>query len=346
MTIKKYILPLILAFFLLTSCERPEPIPSALRIYIDQVRFAPNEEKLYTLFHLNFKTTAFKLTWLNDDEPCFEATYPNIGFDGMDSIQTSISDMNISFPARLRCIIEVTSMGGEVIRDTSTPIRIGFLDNTPFGNAPGLLAFWPLSENFEDYTTNQNNLISVGFPMHKVMPLTNSTGTYFSNDAYLYAPHQNRLNPKKVSISALLFLDDLNDPADLHTLVSKREYGGLGTSFDFKVSKRSPSGFKISVSWSFNGADSYLESAQNYPFKEATHIVYIHDEKNIQIWINGEKHDEIASPGLLSNVNNLPLCIGTRPGVRHSLKGYLKDVGIWNRALTEAEIKNIASLYR
>jgi hypothetical protein len=31
--------------------------------------------------------------------------------------------------------------------------------------------------------------------------------------------------------------------------------------------------------------------------------------------------------------------------VRHSLRGYLRDVGIWNRALSESEIKNIAALY-
>jgi hypothetical protein len=207
------------------------------------------------------------------------------------------------------------------------------------------MAFWPLTDDFEDYTLNQNHMTPIGAPIHQIIPNTGFKGTYFSNDAYLKAPHKSSLNPSRVSISALLYLDDLNDPADLHTLVSKREYGGWGNSFDFKVSKRDPSGFKISVSWSYKGADKYLESNQNFPFKQRAHILYVHDENTIQIWVNGEKTDEIASPGLLGTENNLPLCIGTRPGVRHSLRGYLRDVGIWNRALSESEIKNIAALY-
>lgn len=346
MVIKKYIRPWMLALYLLVSCERPEPIPSALRVYVDHIRYAQNEENLYTLFHLNFKTSDFTFTWLNGNDVCYKATYSNISFDGMDSFRTSLMDLNISLPARLRCIIEVTTLGGAVIRDTSLPINIGFLDNTPFGDAPGLLAFWPLSMDFEDYTLNQNHMIPVGAPTHNIMPGTASTSTYFSNDAFLFTPHKNRLNPRKISISALLYLNDLNDPADLHTLVSKREYGGWGTSFDLKVAKRAANGFKVSVSWSFNGTDRYLESTENLPFKQATHIIYVHDEKKIQIWINGEMKDEEVSPGLLDNDNNLPVCIGSRPGLRHSLKGYLRDIGIWDRALSELEIKKIYALYR
>jgi hypothetical protein len=180
-------------------------------------------------------------------------------------------------------VIEVTTLGGDVIRDTSLPIHIGFLENTPFGTAPGLLAFWPLAEDFEDYTINQNHMTPIGVPIHQTIPNTSFQGTYFSNDAYLTSPHNNQLNPARVSISALLYLDDLNDPADLYTLVSKREYSGWGNSFDFKVSKRDPSGFKVSVSWTHNGTDTYLESTQNFPFKQKTHIFYVHDENKIKI---------------------------------------------------------------
>jgi hypothetical protein len=242
--------------------------------------------------------------------------------------------------------MEVTTLGGEIIRDTSEPLNIGFLDNTPFGNAPGLLAFWHLADDFEDYTLNQNHLSAVGSLIHTNMPNTTTKSTYFANNAYLTRPHNNRLNPSALSISAYLYLDDINDPANLHNLVSKRDYTGWGTSFELKVSKRSVEGYKVSVSWFINGTKREFESAMNFPFKQAAHIVYVHDENTVQIWVNGEKTDEIVSPGLLSNENNLPLCLGTRPGVRHSLTGYLRDVGIWNRALSESEIKNIAALYR
>ncbi|MFM2230269.1 MAG: Concanavalin A-like lectin/glucanase superfamily [Bacteroidota bacterium] len=343
---KNYIFLSLLALLYIVGCERPAPIESALRVTIDRIKYSQSDQRLQTLFDLNFKVNTFKLSWLNGNTVCFETNYPNIPFNGLNSLETALSDLNITLPARLRCVIEVTTLGGDVIRDTSLPIHIGFLENTPFGAAPGLLAFWPLAEDFEDYTINQNHMTPIGAPIHQTIPNSSFQGTYFSNDAYLTSPHSTQLNPARVSISALLYLDDLNDPADLYTLVSKREYSGWGNSFDFKVSKRDPSGFKVSVSWTHNGTDTYLESTQNFPFKQRTHIFYVHDENKIQIWVNGEKTDEMASPGLLSTANNLPLCIGTRPGVRHSLRGYLRDVGIWDRALSDSEIESIAALYK
>ena len=346
MLIKKVLLPLLLSTFFLGSCERPEPIPSALRAYVDYIRYDTNEKAFYTHYHLNFKTQNLKFKWIAGNSVCFEFSPKNVKFDGIDSFRSALDAFNITLPARLFCVVEATTLGGDIIRDTSAPIHIGYLENTPFGNAPGLLAFWPLVHNFEDHTLNQHHLIAVGNPIFRTFPNTFFDGTYFSNDAYLYIPHKENLNPREISISTLLYLDDLIDPADLHTVVSKREFAGWGNSFDFKVSKRVESGFKVSVSWTYNGIDSYLESEQNFSFKQPINIVYVHDKKKIQIWVNGEKTDERTSPGLLNNENNLPICIGTRPGVRHSFTGYLRDVGIWNRGLTEAEIKAISAIYR
>jgi hypothetical protein len=209
-----------------------------------------------------------------------------------------------------------------------------------------LLAFWPLTDDYEDYTLNQNHLNAVGSLIHTSMPNTVIKSTYFSNNAYLTRPHNNQLNPRALSISAYLYLDDINDPANIYNLVSKRDYTGWGSSFEFKVSKRTAEGYKVSLSWSIDGTKTEFESAANLPFKKAAHVVYVHDANVVQIWVNGEKTDEIASPGLISNDNTLPLCVGTRPGVRHSFSGYLRDVGIWGRALNSQEIEDIAALYR
>ena len=330
---------------LLGNCERPDPIQSAMRVSVDQIRYSSNDGSIKILYRINFKSSSTRFTFFKGDQLCYQTTANNVFSNGADSFSTPLNDLNITLPAKLRCVMEVTTLAGEIIRDTSEPLNLGFLDNTPMGNATNLLAFWPLADDYEDYTANQNHLTAVGALFQTNLPNTTFKGTYFSNNAYLTKPHNNRLNPRALSISAYLFLDDINDPADLYTLVSKRDYTGWGSSFDFKVSKRAADGFKISVSWTINGANSYYESAANIAFKKATHIVYVHDENTVQIWVNGKKTDEIASPGLLSNENNLPLCVGTRPGVRHSLKGYLRDVGIWGRALNSQEIKDIAALY-
>ena len=331
---------------LLGNCERPDPIQSAMRVSVDQIQYSPNDGSIKTLYRINFKSNSTRFIFLKGDQLCYQTTATSAFSNSVESFITHFNDLNITLPAKLRCVMEVTTLGGEIIRDTSEPLNIGFLDNTPIGNAANLLAFWPLTDDYEDYTLNQNHLNAVGSLIHTSMPNTVIKSTYFSNNAYLTRPHNNQLNPRALSISAYLYLDDINDPADLYTLVSKRDYTGWGSSFDFKVSKRAADGYKVSLSWTFNGANSYYESAANIPFKKAAHVVYVHDANVVQIWVNGEKTDEIASPGLISNDNTLPLCVGTRPGVRHSFSGYLRDVGIWGRALNSQEIEDIAALYR
>jgi hypothetical protein len=316
-----------------------------MRVSVDQIQYSPNDGSIKTLYRINFKSNSTRFIFLKGDQRCYQTTATSAFSNSVESFITHFNDLNITLPAKLRCVMEVTTLGGDIIRDTSEPLNLGFLDNTPFANSPNLLAFWPLADDFEDYTLHQNHLKSVGTLFQGNLPNTTKKGTYFSNNTYLTRPHKNQLNPRALSIAAYLYLDDIIDPADLHTLVSKRDFTGWGSSFDFKVSKRTPDGFKVSVSWSINGTNGYYESAANIPFKKAAHIVYVHDENTVQIWVNGEKTDEIASPGLLSNENNLPLCIGTRPGLRHSLTGYLRDVGIWGRALSGQEIKDIALLY-
>jgi hypothetical protein len=316
-----------------------------MRVSVDQIQYSPNDGSIKTLYRINFKSNSTRFIFLKGDQRCYQTTATSAFSNSVESFITHFNDLNITLPAKLRCVMEVTTLGGEIIRDTSEPLNIGFLDNTPMGNAANLLAFWPLTDDYEDYTLNQNHLNAVGSLIHTGMPNTVIKSTYFSNNAHLTRPHNNQLNPRALSISAFLYLDDINDPANLYNLVSKRDYTGWGTSFELKVSKRSVEGYKVSVSWFINGTKREFESAINFPFKQAAHIVYVHDENTVQIWVNGEKTDEIASPGLLSNLNNMPICIGTRPGVRHSLTGHLRDVGIWGRALSSQEIKDIASLY-
>lgn len=333
-------------FFLgFMGCERSEPIPSAMRASIDRIIYSPTEEKFSTVYQVNFRWTSIDFTFFNGNQVCYQTKVSGGPFGSQETLTTTLQEMQLMLPAKLKCIMEVTTTGGDVIRDTSEHLNIGFLENTPMGNAANLLAFWPLAEDFEDYTLNQHHLKPTGSLLFGPIPNTLLRGTYFSNNAYLSRPHSAGLNPRALSISAYLYLDDLQDPADLHTLVSKRDFTGWGSSFDFKVSKRAADGFKVSVSWSIKGVNGYYESAANIPFKKASHIVYVHDENVVQIWVNGIKTDEIPSPGLLSNDNNLPLCVGTRPGVRHSLTGYLRDVGIWARALNEQEIQAMAALY-
>ena len=331
---------------LLGNCERPDPIQSAMRVSVDQIQYSPNDGSIKTLYRINFKSSSTRFIFFKGDQLCYQTTATSGFSNSVESFITHFNDLNITLPAKLRCVMEVTTQGGELIRDTSEPLNIGFLDNTPMGKASNLLAFWPLSDDYEDYTLNQNHLSAIGSLIHKSMPNTLTKSTYFSDNAYLTRPHNNQLNPRALSISTYLYLDDINDPANIYNLVSKRDYTGWGSSFEFKVSKRTADGYKVSVSWSIDGTKTEFESAANLPFKKAAHVVYVHDENVVQIWVNGEKTDEIASPGLISNDNNLPLCIGTRPGVRHSFTGYIRDVGIWGRALNSQEIKDIAILYR
>lgn len=128
---------------LLGNCESPEPIQSALRVSVDQIRFSSNDGSITTQYRINFKSSSTRFIFLKGDQLCYQTTATSVFSNGVDSFITPFNDLNITLPAKLRCVMEVTTLGGEIIRDTSEPLNLGFLDNTPMGNAPNLLAFGP-----------------------------------------------------------------------------------------------------------------------------------------------------------------------------------------------------------
>ena len=336
------------SLFTIMGCEKPEPIESAMKVSVDRSYYKTGENSLCLEYSLNFKVKNIWCFWYQGEKLLHKEQIQEFTFsDGINAHEISLDSLGVSLPASVYAKLEITTIGDEKLLFPTREIHIGYLDGSPF-NQPNLMAYWPLEKNVDDYTYNGHHLESQGWYDFLEIPQTQKSGTYFDGTNFLFTNHKKTLNPRELSISAYIYIDELNDKdgGDLYTIVSKREFEGWGTSFDLRLAKRSKDGFEISVSWRFNETNGWLETNRRFPFKKAIHIVYVHNEDVVELWANGELISQIPSPGLLKNTNNLPICVGTRPGIRHSYKGIISDLAIWGSSLNKTMIQNIYNQYR
>ena len=89
-----------------------------------------------------------------------------------------------------------------------------------------------------------------------------------------------------------------------------------------------------------NGQDKTVTSTTTLPLHEWTHVAARYDGAQIRIFINGTiESATTAATGSLS-ATTAPLWIGGRHNHFH---GYLDDVSIYNRALTDSEITDLVN---
>jgi hypothetical protein len=96
--------------------------------------------------------------------------------------------------------------------------------------------------------------------------------------------------------------------------------------------------------WSVSGNGGiYYNNSTTLQTNSWFNLVYTHDGTNVKLFLNGSLVQTIVSPGLLT-FNSLPLWFGARPNAGNNsswFNGKLDDIGIWNRALTACEIKDL-----
>ena len=333
----------ICAFFLL-SCEDVEPVPSAMQTDVYRSYYKPSEKLLGIEFEINFKPKKIRCDWVVDGKVTHSQPISSFQLGEKHTLEVPFDSLNATTPCVVYGVIKITTFGDEKLEVPSRGIQIGYLEGSPF-NVSGLLAYWPLKENFDDYSYSYFHLDNKGDFDFLPIPKTSMQGGYFTGENYLTIDHHKSLNPQELSISAYLYIDTLVDGANLYTVISKREYDGWGNSFDLRLAKRTPNGYEISVSWKIKGVQSEFETKLDLPFGEPIHAVYVHNASEVQLWVNGALANQRTSPGLLPNKNTLPICIGTRPGIRHSYRGFIRDVAIWNTSLDSFQINQISALY-
>ena len=206
----------------------------------------------------------------------------------------------------------------------------------------GLVGWWPFNGNANDESGNGNNgTVNGAILTTDRNGVLNSAYNFDGANDFIEVSHHQSLNCSSVSIS-LWFNTDIflaNNGAGPH-LLSKRESSGWGSSFQMNLGTIQ-SNNACWADWSISGnAGIYFDSPNYLTTNNWFNIVYTHDGSAVKLFINGSLVETIVSPGLLS-FNTLPLWFGARPNAGNNsswFNGSIDDIGIWNHALTEAEI--------
>jgi hypothetical protein len=211
----------------------------------------------------------------------------------------------------------------------------------------GLVGWWPFTGNANDESANSNDGTVTGSAL-TADRFGNPNNAYSFNGTsanYIDVPHNSSFNVSNVTISAWYNAIDygVNTTSWKRLIVSKREWGGWGNSFEVNIeAPYSGTINKMQACWTINGVNSILTFEDSSLLTNAwSHFVYTHDNDSAKIYLNGNLVQSMAISGGLTN-NTLPVRFGGRPADGwHPFNGALDDIGIWNRALSACEIQDL-----
>jgi gliding motility-associated-like protein len=213
----------------------------------------------------------------------------------------------------------------------------------------GLVGWWPFTGNVNDLSVNTNNGTVTGATL-TADRFGNPNNAYSFNGTsanYIDVPHNASFDVSNVTISAWYNAIDygVNTTSWKRLIVSKREWGGWGNSFEVNIeAPYSGTSNKMQACWTINGVNSFLTFEDGSLLTNTwSHFVYTHDNDSAKIYLNGDLVQSMAISGGLT-YNTLPVRFGGRPvDGWHPFNGALDDIGIWNRALTACEIQDLYS---
>jgi len=202
----------------------------------------------------------------------------------------------------------------------------------------GLVGWWPFNGNANDESGNGHHGIVNGAVLDVDENNLANEAYYFDGNDRITIPHHSDFNVQSLSI--LITYKDLQNsaaqPNGNSILFSKRESSGWGSSFEFNQGGAS---WDLAASNSISGNITYGFGAPQVYGQWRT-VIYTHDANSIKVYFDGTLIDSIGSPGVY-NSNSLDITVGMRGNGWHELIGSISKLGIWNRALTQCEIKDL-----
>ncbi len=217
--------------------------------------------------------------------------------------------------------------------------------------ANGLVGWWPFNGNANDESGNGNNgtVNSAALTFDRNNNINSAFS--FSTNQSITIPHKSSLNSFPITISLWYYANILSNAQSVN-LISKYSLGswngfGLMLGDEFYVD-----GTNIkSVEPMYLRDNSnklighYGESSfhqTNVQLQTWYHLVFIADSQGGKLYLNGKLISTDTWTGSSGSYSNdLPIKIGGKWD--YWFDGKIDDIGIWNRALTDAEISYLFS---
>ena len=206
----------------------------------------------------------------------------------------------------------------------------------------GLVGWWPFNGNANDESASGYNGVVLGASLTTDrFGNLNSAYSFDGIDDYIdlgINPLINNLD-QNYSISFLIFKNDLNSSMILANI--DPSVVGNGWRILLRTTTNFESSFRNSTNW-YSGFSSPNSLTQN----DWIHLVCVRNNSSIKIYVNGILDSDtdvgLLSPNIMPNAQTK---IGKHwvniSNNYEYINGKLDDFGIWNRALSDCEIKDL-----
>jgi predicted ribosomally synthesized peptide with SipW-like signal peptide len=228
--------------------------------------------------------------------------------------------------------------GNEVQTDSVT-FDLGFYTeqcrhNEGISLSSGLVGYWPLDGVDDgivvDYSSHGNDGTVVG-DVSSVTGQVAKAGSFDGDADYVEIPANSSLGVKNVTVSAWVYRDGSKN----------REYVFDGRNHNYGI-KLADGTNKPLFFVSAPNSDSLTASAP-IPDQTWTHVAGTYDGSEVKLYVDGAVDQTGTGAGDI-NTSSGPARIGDYIGDGYSFRGWIDDVRIYDRALSDQEVQDLATL--
>ncbi|MBK1987689.1 hypothetical protein A0J48_009095 [Sphaerospermopsis aphanizomenoides BCCUSP55] len=215
------------------------------------------------------------------------------------------------------------------------------------GNEPGLVGYYPLAGDANDRTNNANHgTINGAIWQQEEMPIKAITNNdeilktmqpvlmFDGKDDYVEVPYSQSLNPNVFTVSA--WVKVVGGQGTWRSVITSRDASPLSQGYIIYAGDNNKW-----QAWVGNNTQAWeIVAGSDVILNTWTHITSTFDGKQLKLYINGT---EVGSKNVVYTLNTrCPLRIGagaTEAKPQYFYPGQIAEVGVWNKALTGAEIQ-------
>lgn len=198
-----------------------------------------------------------------------------------------------------------------------------------------LIGWYPFNGNANDESSNGNNgTMNGAFLVHDRIGNPNSACGFNGVNMNVIVPYDGTLNPA-LSFSISFFGRSLN-PTSPQTWISTSPYGD-SQGWNVMVNQNGGMKYEIDID---NNWNSFVNN-YNFPFSSWVHYAYVFTNSEINVYVNGTLLETNPIPMGSVYYNMDSLAFGSTTAGLNPLNGYIDDIGLWSRALTPCEIKDV-----
>lgn len=205
----------------------------------------------------------------------------------------------------------------------------------------GLVACYPFDGNANDASGNGNNGTVSGAVL-TVDRFNNPNAAYNFNgtSSFIRVPHNSQLNANSSGFSVVLWFKPATTQNPIYALIDKSHGGIDNTSWVIQWANDGINGTNSFMFALGNGTQFIVASNPHVPDNNWHFAVANFDGSTIKFYLNGTLVRTEQFAGTLAS-NSRDMLIGTWWYGNRFFKGDIDDVGIYNRTLSEAEIKQL-----